>query len=44
MIATMLFAVTVIAMLLVIVQQRRAEKMAERRADEASKPAVSLPI
>lgn len=43
-IATMLFAVTVIAMLLVIVQQRRAEKMAERRADEASKPAVSLPI
>ena len=43
-IATMLFAVTVIAMLLVIVQQRRAEKMSERRADEASKPAVSLPI
>jgi len=43
-IATMLFAVTVIAMLLVIVQQRRAEKMSDRRADEASKPAVSLPI
>ncbi len=43
-IATMLFSVTVIAMLLVIVQQRRAEKMAERRADEASKPAVSIPI
>jgi spermidine/putrescine transport system permease protein len=43
-IATMLFVVTVIAMLAVIVQQRRAEKLAERRADEASKPAVSLPI
>jgi len=43
-IATMLFAVTVIAMVAVIIQQRRAEKMAERRADEASKPAVSLPI
>lgn len=43
-IATMLFAVTVIAMLAVILQQRRAEKMMERRADEASKPSVSLPI
>ncbi|HTU14246.1 MAG TPA: ABC transporter permease [Solirubrobacterales bacterium] len=43
-IATMLFAVTVIAMLLVIIQQKRAEKMAERRADDASKPAVSIPI
>ncbi len=43
-IATMLFAVTVIAMLAVIVQQRRAEKIAERRADEPDKPAVSLPI
>ncbi|HTU15198.1 MAG TPA: ABC transporter permease [Solirubrobacterales bacterium] len=43
-IATMLFAVTVLAMVAVIVQQRRAEKMSERRADEASKPAVSLPI
>jgi len=43
-IATMLFAVTVIAMVAVIIQQRRAEKLADRRADEASKPAVSLPI
>ena len=43
-IATMLFAITVIAMLAVIFQQRRAEKIAERRADEPDKPAVSLPI
>jgi spermidine/putrescine transport system permease protein len=43
-IATMLFVVTVIAMVAVIVQQRRAEKMAERRADEQDKAAVSLPI
>ncbi|MGB0121255.1 MAG: ABC transporter permease [Solirubrobacterales bacterium] len=43
-IATMLFSLTIIAMLAVIIQQRRAEKMAERRADEASKPAVSLPM
>jgi spermidine/putrescine transport system permease protein len=43
-IATMLFTVTVIAMIAVIVQQRRAEKMADRRADEASKPTVTLPI
>lgn len=43
-IATMLFVVTVVAMLAVIIQQRRAEKLADRRADEASKPAVSLPI
>lgn len=43
-IATMLFSVTIIAMLAVIVQQRRAEKMSEKRADDANKPAVSLPI
>ena len=43
-IATMLFAVTAIAMLLVIVQQKRAEKMSDRRADEAAGPAVKLPI
>ena len=43
-IATMLFALTVFAMLAVIIQQRRAEKMVERRADEANKPAMSLPM
>jgi spermidine/putrescine transport system permease protein len=43
-IATMLFAVTVIAMLAVIVQQRRAEKMVERRADDDNKATVSVPI
>lgn len=43
-IATMLFAVTVIAMLAVIIQQRRAEKMVERRADDADKPAMSVPL
>ncbi len=44
-IATMLFAVTVIAMLSVIIQQRRAEKMADMRPEEiANKPAVSLPM
>jgi len=44
-IATMLFAATVLVMLAVILQQKRAEKMAEMRPDEvANKPAVSLPI
>lgn len=42
-IATMLFTVTVLAMIAVIVQQRRAEKMTEKRADEDAK-AISLPI
>lgn len=44
-IATMLFAVTVIAMLAVIIQQKRAEKAAAIRPEEAaSKPAVSIPV
>jgi spermidine/putrescine transport system permease protein len=43
-IATMLFAVTVAAMLAVIVQQRRAEKMSEKRADDDNKASVSVPI
>lgn len=44
-IATMLFAVTVIAMLAVIIQQKRAEKAAAMRPEEAAnKPAVSIPI
>jgi spermidine/putrescine transport system permease protein len=44
-IATMLFAVTVIAMLAVIIQQKRAEKAAALRPEEvANKPAISLPV
>ena len=43
-IATMLFAVTIIAMLAVIMQQRRAEKMMEKRADDDNKATVSVPI
>ncbi|HMU26436.1 MAG TPA: ABC transporter permease [Solirubrobacterales bacterium] len=44
-IATMLFAVTVIAMIAVILQQRRAEKAAGLRPDEiADKKAISLPV
>jgi spermidine/putrescine transport system permease protein len=43
-IATMLFLVTVIAMSAVILQQRRAEKMAERRADDAGTTGMSMPI
>jgi spermidine/putrescine transport system permease protein len=44
-IATMLFAVTVIAMLAVIIQQKRAEKAAAMRPEEvANKPAISLPV
>ncbi|MBN8870108.1 MAG: ABC transporter permease [Solirubrobacterales bacterium] len=44
-IATMLFAVTVIAMLVVIIQQRRAEKASAMRPEEiANKPAMSLPV
>jgi spermidine/putrescine transport system permease protein len=43
-IATMLFAITVMAMLAVIIQQRRAEKMQERRADDDNKATVSVPI
>ncbi len=44
-IATMLFAITVIAMMAVIIQQKRAEKAAAMRPEEvANKPAVSLPV
>lgn len=43
-IATMLFAITVMAMLAVIIQQRRAEKMQEQRADDDNKATVSVPI
>ena len=43
-IATMLFTVTVIAMVAVIIQQRRAEKLADKRADDANTSAVTLPI
>ncbi len=43
-IATMLFAVTVAAMLAVIFQQRRAEKMAEKRADDDGTKAISIPV
>ena len=44
-IATMLFAVTVLAMLAVIIQQKRAEKAAAMRPEEAAnKPAISLPV
>ncbi len=44
-IATMLFLITIIAMLAVIIQQRRAEKLSEMRPEEiAEKPAVSIPI
>jgi spermidine/putrescine transport system permease protein len=43
-IATMLFGVTVLAMAAVIIQQRRAERMAERRADDDNKAAVSIPV
>ncbi|MBK8294209.1 MAG: ABC transporter permease [Solirubrobacterales bacterium] len=42
-IATMLFTVTIIAMLAVIIQQRRAEKMAEKREEEATSSVASLP-
>jgi len=44
-IATMLFAVTVLAMLAVIIQQKRAEKAAALRPEEAAnKPAISIPV
>ena len=43
-IATMLFTVTIIAMLAVIFQQRRAEKLAEKRADDEASSAVTLPV
>lgn len=44
-IATMLFAVTIIAMLAVIIQQKRAEKAAAMRPEEvANKPAISIPV
>lgn len=44
-IATMLFAVTVLAMLAVIIQQKRAEKAAAMRPEEAAaKPAVNIPV
>ncbi|MBN8866441.1 MAG: ABC transporter permease [Solirubrobacterales bacterium] len=44
-IATMLFAITVIAMVAVIIQQRRAEKIAGMRPEEAAnKPAINIPV
>jgi len=44
-IATMLFTITVIAMIAVILQQRRADKIAGMKPDEvANKKTVSLPI
>jgi len=44
-IATMLFAVTILAMLAVILQQKRAEKAAAMRPEEAAnKPAISIPV
>jgi spermidine/putrescine transport system permease protein len=43
-IATILFAVTIIAMTFVILQQRRAEKMVEKRADDDKKASVAIPI
>jgi spermidine/putrescine transport system permease protein len=43
-IATMLFAVTIIAMTFVILQQRRAERMVEKRADDDNKASVAIPI
>lgn len=43
-IATMLFMVAVLVMTLVILQQRRAEKMVEKRADDDKKASVAIPI
>ena len=43
-IATMLFLVAVIAITFVILQQRRAEKMVEKRADDDNKASVAIPI
>jgi spermidine/putrescine transport system permease protein len=44
-IATMLFVVTILAMLAVILQQKRAEKGAAMRPEEAAnKPAISIPV
>jgi spermidine/putrescine transport system permease protein len=43
-IATILFAVTIIAMTFVILQQRRAEKMVEKRADDDKTASVAIPI
>jgi len=44
-IATMLFVVTILAMLAVILQQKRAEKAAAMRPEEAAnKPAISIPV
>ena len=43
-IATMLFIVAVLVMTFVILQQRRAEKMVEKRADDDKKASVAIPI
>jgi spermidine/putrescine transport system permease protein len=43
-IATMLFMVAVIAILFVIFQQRRAEKLVEKRADDDNKASLSIPV
>ena len=43
-IATMLFIVAVIAILFVIFQQRRAEKLVEKRADDDNKASLSIPV
>ncbi len=41
----LLFAVTIFAMLAVILQQKRAEKAAAMRPEEvAEKPAISIPV
>jgi spermidine/putrescine transport system permease protein len=41
--ATMMFAVTVIAIGLVLIQQRRAERMASVRPEQESKPPIPVP-
>ena len=43
-IATMLFIVAVIAIVFVILQQRRAEKLVEKRADDDNKASLSIPV
>ena len=43
-IATMLFVVAVIAITFVILQQRRAEKLVEKRADDDNKASLSIPV
>ena len=43
-IATMLFIVAVIAIVFVILQQRRAEKLVQKRADDDNKASLSIPV